>query len=452
MLEPTLLAAAAAVLFLLPFDLLIGGYLLLAVNLEAYRCGTAEWSLSVEAVVTAVVACRTLIEWFLDPRMKGALLEGRWFVRALALFLAVAALSALFSIEPARSWKALARYSTYPVLAMAIVRTGQRRGPRWVRNVCVASAVLPCLCALAQVYRPDLMFGQRAWKPDTIAASVGALTVIIPRVNGTLNSANALAMYLLVIAGWGLSSSPALSGRRRPGALLLGAALSSMMVFLTFCRAAWICALLLLVAWAALNARLRVILCTVLSIGIVITGAVQSGMVEQRFADIRSPNNSLTWRLMVWRGVVDRPMDTQRVVIGYGLDTMIIDNEAQQGFKAHSAFVAAYHDCGVAGLIAFVLLILAIVAEPLKVLRTYWANKRLRALNSFALLTVAGFVFLSITEEPFAVPTVALYFWTALLTCHLESTVSRRAALRLIRNERIVYPQQPAHAYDARCV
>jgi len=42
-------------------------YLLLAVNLEAYRFAAGAWSLSVESLATAVVAFRTLLEWGIDP-------------------------------------------------------------------------------------------------------------------------------------------------------------------------------------------------------------------------------------------------------------------------------------------------------------------------------------------------------------------------------------------------
>jgi hypothetical protein len=300
-----------------------------------------------------------------------------------------------------------------------------------------------------QVYQPDLMFGYRDWKPDTIVASVGPLTLVVPRVNGTLNTANALAMYLLVIAGWGLSSSAALTGRKRPLALLLGAAFCCLMIFLTFCRAVWVGAVLLVVVWAALNARLRVILCTVLSFGLIIAGAVQSGMVTQRFADIQSTNNSLTWRVLVWKGVLDRQPGPKRLLVGYGLDTMILDNDAQPGKKAHSAYVAAFHDCGLAGLTALIVLLAGMVGEPLRVLRAHWTNKRLRTVNAFALLIACGFVFLSLTEEPLALPTVCIYFWTALAICRLESVASTQLRWRSVEHAPAVGPRKAVYVYDA---
>jgi len=450
MLEPALLLAVAAALFLVPFDLLIGGYLLLVVNLEAYRFGVGESLLSVESLATAVVACRTVIEWCIDPGAKAAMREGRWFAWAISLFVVAGALSALFSIDPLRSWKAVIRYSTYPVVVMGILRTGQRKGGSWIRNLCLASAVIPCVCSLMQVYQPGLNIGDRAWKPATIAASVGALNLIVPRVNGTLNNANALAVYLLVVAGWGLSTSPALMGRKRPLALLLGAAFSSLMIFLTFTRAVWVCAVLMVVAWAALNARLRVILGAVLSIGLVITLAVQSGMVTQRFADIQTPDNSLTWRVLVWRGVLDREMETKRLLMGYGLDTMILDNQVESGKKAHSAYVATFHDCGLVGLTALVALFVAMIAEPLKMLRRYWADKRLRAMNAFAFLIACGFAVLAIVEEPLAAPTVTIYYWTALVICRLESVASTRLVWRSVESAPATIPQEAALAYDAR--
>jgi len=118
------------------------------------------------------------------------------------------------------------------------------------------------------------------------------------------------------------------------------------MIFLTFCRGAWVCAALILVGWAILNARTRMVLGGILSVGLVLTVGVLSGLVAQRFADMGGPNNSLTWRVLVWQGVLDRDMDTQHLLVGHGLDTMIIDNQVQEGKKAHSAYVATFHDCG----------------------------------------------------------------------------------------------------------
>jgi len=111
-----------------------------------------------------VVAFRTLLEWGIDPGAKSALKEGRWFAWAISLFVLAGALSALFSIDPLRSWKAVLRYSTYPVVAIGILRTGQRNGGGWIRNLCLLSAVVPCVCALLQVWDPSLNFGDRDWK------------------------------------------------------------------------------------------------------------------------------------------------------------------------------------------------------------------------------------------------------------------------------------------------
>jgi hypothetical protein len=449
MLEPIVMVALAIAMCLVPFDLLIGAYLLLAINLEAYRFAAGGWLLSVESLATAVVAFRTLIEWGIDPGAKSALKEGRWFAWAISLFVLAGALSALFSMDPLRSWKAVLRYSTYPVVAIGILRTGQRKGGGWIRNLCLASAVVPCLCALLQVWDPNLNFGDRDWTPAVLGTLAGPLNLVIPRVNGTLNNANALGVYMLVIAGWGLSTSPALRGRKKPFALLLGAAFCFLMIFLTFCRSAWVCAALMLVGWAILNARARVVLGVILSVGLVVTVAVQSGMVAQRFADMGGAHNSLTWRVLVWQGVLDRDMDTQRLLVGHGLDTMIIDNQVERGKTAHSAYVATFHDCGMVGLTALLVLFGAMIAAPLKMLRQHWADRRLRAMNSFAFLLACGFVLLSITEEPLSAPPVTIYYWTVLVICHLESNVGAQRVWRAVEMAPAALPEEAELAYAA---
>jgi len=449
MLEPIVMVALAAALCLVPFDLLIGAYLLLAVNLEAYRFAAGAWSLSVESLATAVVAFRTLLEWGIDPGAKSALKEGRWFAWAISLFVLAGALSALFSIDPLRSWKAVLRYSTYPVVAIGILRTGQRNGGGWIRNLCLLSAVVPCVCALLQVWDPNLNFGDRDWKPATLGTSAGLLDLVIPRVNGTLNNANALAMYLLTVAGWALSTSPALWGRKRPYVLLLGAAFSFLMIFLTFCRGAWVCAAADPGGVGDSQRQDAVVLGGILSVGLVLTVGVLSGLVAQRFADMGGPNNSLTWRVLVWQGVLDRDMDTQHLLVGHGLDTMIIDNQVQEGKKAHSAYVATFHDCGLVGLTALLVLFGAMIAAPLKMLRQHWADRRLRAMNSFAFLLACGFALLSIAEEPLATPTVTIYYWTVLVIC--PSGVERGCAARMgaVEMAPAALPEEAELAYTA---
>jgi len=156
------------------------------------------------------------------PGAKSALKEGRWFAWAISLFVLAGALSALFSIDPLRSWKAVLRYSTYPVVAIGILRTGKGKRRRLDTQSLPAQRGGPLRLRAAaglgsqpELRRPGLEAGYAG-------TSAGLLDLVIPRVNGTLNNANALAMYLLTVAGWGPKHLARPVGRKRPYVLLLG--------------------------------------------------------------------------------------------------------------------------------------------------------------------------------------------------------------------------------------
>jgi hypothetical protein len=111
--------------------------------------------------------------------------------------------------------------------------------------------------------------------------------------------------------------------------------------------------------------------------------------------------------------------------------------------------VATFHDCGMVGLTALLVLFGAMIAAPLKMLRQHWADRRLRAMNSFAFLLACGFVLLSITEEPLSAPPVTIYYWTVLVICHLESNVGAQRVWRAVEMAPAALPEEAELAYAA---
>jgi len=207
------MVALAAALCLVPFDLLIGAYLLLAVNLEAYRFAAGAWSLSVESLATAVVAFRTLLEWGIDPGAKSALKEGRWFAWPSACL----------------CWPARSAPCSRSIRCGAGRRCSVTRPTRWwpsescargKETAAAGYAISACSARWSLRLRAAAGLGSQPElrRPGLEAGYAGDLGRPAgpghPRVNGTLNNANALAMYLLTVAGWALSTSPALWAAR----------------------------------------------------------------------------------------------------------------------------------------------------------------------------------------------------------------------------------------------
>ena len=323
-------------------------------------------------------------------------------------------LSAVGSIDPMRSWKAVARLISYLPLIAGIQRTLEMRGAQWVTRVCLAGCVVPLICAGMQLLDPSLSIGDREWSPEIIA--MDTTVAGLPRVNGTLNNANALAELLVIAVGWGAVSARAWKRRRYSLYLLEAAAIAALL--LTFSRGVWLCTAVLAFLWVAANLPRRTValaLCAVLLAGVGV--GVTTGIFEARFTDIGTPNNSLTWRFLVWAGIWEQPRTLERMLVGQGYDTMIVDNPVEEGFKAHNAYLAAYHDCGILGVVAQLLVLVIPLRILHKRLRQHWSRPDVRAVLSFGYFLLLVFLVLSITEEPLTVPAVAVYFWTILLTC-----------------------------------
>jgi len=411
-----LLGAAALAVFTQRIDRVIAAYLFCAVNLEAFRFAGEETRITYEAVLSALVCIRLCFTTAVSAKLRSAWRDSRWLMIGAGCFALAGILSAVGSIDPMRSWKAVGRLLSYLPLIAGIHRTLEMRGARWVTRVCLAGCVVPLICAGMQLLNPDLTIGDREWSPEMIATDTALAGAGLPRVNGTLNNANALAILLVIAVGWGAVSAWAWKRRRSSLYLLEAAAIAALL--LTFSRGVWLCTAALGVLWAAVNLPRRtaaLALCAVLLAGVGV--GVSTGIFEARFKDLSTPNNSLTWRFLVWAGIWEQPRTLERMLVGHGYDTMIVDNPVEEGSKAHNAYLAAYHDCGLLGVVAQLLVLVIPLRGLHKRLRQHWSRPEVRAVISFGYFLVLAFLVLSITEEPLTVPAVAVYFWTILLTC-----------------------------------
>lgn len=409
-----LVGAIAIAVFTQRIDRVMAAYLVCAVNLEAFRFAGEETRITYEAVLSALVCLRICLSTAFSAKLRSAWRDSRWLMLGAGCFALAGALSAVGSIDPMRSWKAVGRLISYLPLIAGLHRTLEMRGARWVTRVCLVGCVVPLVCAGMQLVNPALSIGDREWSPEIIAMETAEAG--LPRVNGTLNNANALAMLLAIAVGWGAVSAWAWKRQRYSLYLLEAAAIAALL--LTFSRGVWLCATALGVLWAAANLPRRTValaLCAVLLVG---TGVgVSTGIFEARFKDVGTANNSLTWRFLVWAGIWEQPVTLERMLVGHGYDTMIIDNAVEPGFKAHNAYLAAYHDCGILGVFAQILVLVIPLRGLHKRLRQHWSRPEVRAVLSFGYFLLVVFLVLSITEEPLTVPAVAVYFWTILLTC-----------------------------------
>lgn len=409
----------AGICVLAPRRFLLAAYILVMVNLEAFVLTEGPPRISYELITTALVALRLAPSVLRRGDVRAAKAYN-WALTAFAPFLVACAMSCVVSISPDRSLKALSRYCTYPFLFVGFARWASEVGPTRVRKYVLLSAIAPTTLALMQFFVPGFMPGSRDWKPESFAFTVGADTLALSRINGTLNSANALGLYLLIIVAVTLAYRTELSRSTTAPLIDSYAVALGLVQFLTLSRSAWFGLLFLLSGWAVLTRRARILGPAALVLLVASVVGSVTGLTTQRLENLQGSRNSLTWRLSVWEGLLSVPTGPAEVLFGHGLDTVVLNNVVQPGFRAHNTFLAFYHDCGLLGVGALVFLFAYSLMSAAGAYRRAAAGvARDQAAMSVFLILVFSVV--SITEEPLTVPTVAIYFWITLILNRLPS-------------------------------
>jgi len=99
-----------------------------------------------------------------------------------------------------------------------------------------------------------------------------------------------------------------------------------------------------------------VVLGGILSVGLVLTVGVLSDWSRSDSRNMGGPNKTASPGVLVWQGVLDRDMDTQHLLVGHGLDTMIIDNQGAGRQKGAQRYVATFPGLRLVGLTALLVL------------------------------------------------------------------------------------------------
>ena len=163
----------------------------------------------------------------------------------------------------------------------------------------------------------------------------------------------------------------------------------------TFSRAGWAALILVLfglfLSGRRAIAKARAVFGVALFVGIL----VASGAAVLRMDDLLSQNRSIP-----------------EVVIGRGLDTVILDNTAQESYRAHNTYLAFYHDTGLLGLAGLLGLFGSLLAAGVRQSRSAPINSPGKSLFLTCTLTM---IILSCTEEPIMTPVVAFTYYVVLI-------------------------------------
>jgi putative inorganic carbon (hco3(-)) transporter len=382
-------------------------YLVLIVNLDFFKIAGST--------ITADVILSALVTWVLLVRMllaRQPLVRGP-VSRLYAIFLAATLVSVALSVAPLESFKRWGRDFEYLVLfAFLISGPMTERERRNLTGAIILSALVPCFVGLLSLV-VDMSGVLRLHYLDP------QLTHL--RVAAHLSHPVTLSLFLLVTAT--VTLAHLLSNRRFPRFwLTVVLALQVLVIVLTFARTGWIGFLfaVLTLFWLRGERWLLWVVTPLMVIGLLLV--VPSLQQRMESALVVNRENSLLWRLGLWAHALT--LFPQRPIFGSGPGTFIEYVAYSEGFASHQTWLGLLIETGVAGLLAFVALIVTLT-------RALWRRRRALAqrvdpLVDAAIASLVGLLVASLTAGAFGLPAVMIYFW-ALVALALQPVAAASA-------------------------
>ena len=334
--------------------------------------------------------------WLLRAAAAGTLHPVTAASRAGVGLAAVGILSALASVDPLASGQAgiklLGGVLMLPVIAQ-VLSTRPEWAP-WAMRSVVLSAVVPIGVALTQL-------GQA----PTYDASGS-----VSRVSGTFVHPNPFATYLVVVLV--VVAACIGAARRWERLLLLGIGAAGAVVLInTGARAAWLAAVIG-VAYVAVRRHPRIVAPVAAALVLVV---FSTPMVSARFSDLNdappvhgAPANSLEWRWQYWQTLPALTAD--RPVTGLGLETVALVKP--EGLQPHNAWLQAYVELGVLGLVALSTLVVVLGIE-LRRRRRQALDAAGRLPAEIGIAVALGLLLQSVSENLLTQPFAYWYFAAA---------------------------------------
>ena len=277
------------------------------------------------------------------------------------MFFTVACLLSVFTSQ-LKGLSAVEFSRILSVVVMAIVLERLAVDPPAVKRIMFAamgSALIPLLASLGTYAIGAPLMDKRA-----------ALQDGIKRVRGTFDQANGFSRYLLFIIIMGVALYPHLPKRWRIP-MLGGLAGLGVLMILTYTRSSWLALVvgLLVVGWLQSKKLLLVLIAMGLGVALFVPSVVN------RFSDLTASNgpstaltgegNSLAWRFSYWTQVVNLAADNPVTGIGLRVTEVISGGNKQP----HNDFVRAYVELGAIGLMAYILLLIAMARVAVRGVR-----------------------------------------------------------------------------------
>jgi O-antigen ligase len=426
-----LAAFGGFLLFVLGFhrmELFVIALLVLRSSLDVSRLnGDAQsQSLANPSSMAALMLLALGGTWILVRRAAGYRHPTSFLQRSLILFLVAAALCVIGSNDPGVSGLEFLRTAAAILMFFMVDRLLENTNrPDRILMAVFGSAVIPVFLGLVG---PSFGLHLVEQKDN------------IERVTSTFVGANSFSYYLVFLSlmalGLALYAAPRL---RWP---LFGlAAILGITLILTFTRTAWIAfaaGALLLGAYAG-----KKVLATMVLVLVVCVLFVPA--IGDRFQELGSTNannldrrDSLEWRIAYWTDII--PLANSNPVTGIGLKMTSEETDAAK--LPHNDYLRSYVEMGVVGLVAFVVMLVAMIRTPMRSLRIATDGLQRGILVGFLAISVALAV--ASLADNLINQVVVLWYVFALGGC--ASWAARRAAQAAELPTSCSSPPQPAPA------
>lgn len=333
-------------------------------SLDVFRGGSSglQSGLFVPSTLVGAFFVGSALAWVVVRGRAGELTRPSRTCRAFLVLSGVAMLSAAGAVSPLMSFEAAAKVFS-SALMLLVLEQVFRDNPERIRVFLVAAFVafvVPAIVGLAQ-FVGIMHLTTDPYDP-----------VPLDRIRGTFSHPNVFATYLAMFLVFWIAMLPRVEARWRryiaPACALAGA-----LLLLTYSRAAWLAALVGLLAVAILQSH-RLFWALIVGLFVVV---VMVPSVTTRVSDLSgstgassttADKNSVSWRFDYWKRIL--PEARQNPVTGLGLEMVAVTQPDH--YAPHNVYIQAIVELGVVGFLA----VLAVIAAIASDLRRAWRRAR----------------------------------------------------------------------------
>jgi putative inorganic carbon (HCO3(-)) transporter len=338
--------AALLALAIFRFDWFVLATLLIRPTVDWSRSSTSATQSGGAATALAGILVGAGTAWLIVNCREHRISRGASKVSvAFGAFVGICFVSAIDSNDPQATAVQATRLLSVLVLLLLLERmTTSEADLRRLIAVCYASAIPPVIVGMYQA-----------------VGGGGAVKLVkgISRVRGTFSHPNSFGIFLALLIVMGVAIWPRIGGRERFWLTLLLAPSSALLV-LTYSRSSWAGAILGITIVGMLQSR-RLILALLIAglLAVLLIPSVSSRVtdVEAKRHANQTAADSFTWRLDYWNESLS---EARNPITGIGLGMTGVATGT--GKPPHSDPVRAYVELGVLGVLAYVTLVLSLIA------------------------------------------------------------------------------------------